>query len=82
MTTRYEEVVVVDPVSAVIKKTVLAAFTFLTALSFRDVFQRTLESVLPDNSKEKLIFAYLNASIILLLTVILAFIWSSSIDKH
>ena len=48
-----EQSIVINPVSSVIKATVLSAFTFLTALAVRDVFLRTLEAVLPEKANEK-----------------------------
>lgn len=73
-----EQTVIINPVSSVIKATVLSAFTFLTALAVRDVFIRTMESVLPVKSNEKLLFTYFYASVIIMFTVLLAYLWSSS----
>ena len=73
-----EQTVIINPVSSVIKATVLSAFTFLTALAVRDVFIRTMESVLPAKSNEKLLFTYFYASVIIMFTVLLAYLWNSS----
>lgn len=62
------------PVSSIIKTTVLSAFTFLTALSLRDVFIKTAEASLPAKSNEKLAFTYFYASMILLFTVLIAYL--------
>lgn len=73
-----EQTIIINPVSTVIKGTILSAFTFLTALAVRDVFQRTLESVLPEKASEKLLFTYFYASIVVLCTVLLAASWKNS----
>lgn len=76
-----ETTIPVNPVSTLIKSTVLSAFTFLTALSVRDVFMRTLEAVLPEKANEKLIFTYFYTAVIILFTVLLAYLWkNSSVD--
>jgi hypothetical protein len=76
-----EQTVVVNPVSNLIKATVLSSFTFLTALAVRDVFLKTIESVLPKNAKDKLIFTYFYATVVILFTVLLAFLWQNSVQK-
>ena len=73
-----EQSIVINPVSSVIKATVLSAFTFLTALAVRDVFLRTLEAVLPEKANEKLLFTYFYESVIILFTVLLAYLWKNS----
>lgn len=73
-----EQTITVNPVSDVIKATVLSAFTFLSALSVRDVLTKTLEAMVPNNTKEKLIFVYFYASLIVLITVLLAWLWQTS----
>ena len=72
---------VINPISGIIKTTILSAFTFLTALGVRDVFSKTLEAVLPDNANEKLIFTYFYATVVIFLTVLFAYLWSSSAKK-
>jgi hypothetical protein len=71
-----EQAIVINPVSSVIKATILSAFTFLTALAVRDVFLKTMEAVLPENANDKLMFTYFYASIIILFTVMLAYLWA------
>ena len=70
-----EAVVVFNPVSDIIKATVLSAFTFLSALSVRDVLLKTMETCFSEKSQSKLIFIYAYASIVVCITVILAFNW-------
>ena len=81
MVLQQEQTIVINPVSDVIKTTVLSAFTFLSALSVRDVLIKSLESMVPNNTKEKLIFVYFYASVIVLVTVLLAWLWQSSANK-
>lgn len=76
-----EQTIVINPVSNVIKATVLSSFTFLTALAVRDVFLKTMEAVLPEKANEKLIFTYFYASLVILFTVLLAFLWKNSVKK-
>jgi hypothetical protein len=73
-----EAAIVINPVSSVIKASVLSAFSFLAALSIRDVFQKTMESVLPSNAKERLVFTYAYASFVVLMFLLLAWLWKSN----
>jgi hypothetical protein len=70
-----EQTIIINPVANIIKTTILAAFTFLTALAVRDVFIKTMEAVLPDKANEKLVFIYFYASLVTLFTVLLAYLW-------
>jgi hypothetical protein len=72
-----EAVIQVNPVGDVIKATVLSAFTFLSALSVRDVLVKTLEAMVPNKTKDRLVFVYFYASIVVLVTVLLAFTWQT-----
>jgi hypothetical protein len=76
-----EAVIQINPVSDIIKATILSAFTFLSALSVRDVIIKTLEALVPDNTKEKLVFVYFYCSIVILVTILLAFLWQNSASK-
>lgn len=71
-----EKMIVINPVSSVIKSTILSAFSFLTALAVRDVFSRTLESVLPEKTNKKLIYTYFYASVVVFFTVVFAYLWN------
>ena len=82
MVLRQEIVVVKTPVFDVIKATILSAFTFLSAFSMRDVLIKSLEAMVPNDTKEKLIFIYFYAAIIVLITIMLAFAWQSSINNN
>jgi len=73
-----EQATIVNPVSSVVKATVISAFTFLTALAVRDVFSQTVESVLPAGTGEKLLYTYLYAALVLFVTVLLATFWNTS----
>jgi len=70
-----ESTIVVQPVADIIKATILSAFTFLTALSIRDLLTKSMESVVPDETKGQLVFIYLTTSVVLFITVLLAVLW-------
>ena len=73
-----ESTLIINPASDVIKATVLSAFTFLSAIAIRDLFIKTMESVVPNNTKDALIFVYFYTSVIILVTLLMAFLWQSS----
>lgn len=75
-----EAVIQINPVADVIKSSVLTAFTFLSALSIRDVLVKTLEAAVPTSASERLIFVYFYTGIVILVTLILAWVWQSSGD--
>lgn len=62
------------PVSGVLRDTLLSAFTFLTALAFRDLFIRTFEVILPGPQVQSLLFTYMYTCMIALLTTVLAYV--------
>ena len=70
-----ENILIVNPVSSVIKKTILAAFTFLTALAIRDVFTNSMKRLV---DTEKLTVTYVYAAFVIFITVLLAFLWQNS----
>lgn len=81
MVLQQESIVTVNPISDVIKATILAAFTFLTALSLRDSITKTIEAFVPSNAKEKLIMVYFTTLLILFITLLLAYLWQNSTKK-
>jgi uncharacterized membrane protein len=81
MSLTQEQIVVANPVCDVIKQTVLSAFTFLSALSLRDVITKTLEAFVTEGAKERLVFIYFYAALVILVTVVLAFVWENSCDE-
>ena len=68
--------------SGILKSTILAAFSFLTALSVRDVFTKTLEALLPSKTNEKLLYIYFYAGFVILCTVLLAYWWDIGTDTY
>ena len=76
-----ETIVVTDPASNVLKSTILSAFTFLSALSLRDLLIKTLEAMVSEPTQKKLVFVYFYASCVILITMLLAYIWQNSISK-
>ena len=74
-----ETLVVHNPVTTLIKSSIMSAFTFLTALSIRDVFTSTLKAALKHHNENRgLIFVYLYACIIFLVTTLLAYLFSNT----
>lgn len=64
-----------QPVANVVKLTMLSAFTFVSALALRDVLAQTIDKFVPDAARLSLFFTYFYASLVLLITVIMASMW-------
>ena len=75
-----ESTITVRPVGDIIKSTILGAFTFLTALAIRDLLTKTMESLVPDDTRQRLVFIYFTTSIVLFMTVLLAVLWQDTED--
>jgi hypothetical protein len=73
-----ESTFIVNPVSDVIKGAVMSSFSILSALSIRDVLIKTLEATVPNKTNERLIFVYFYASVVILLTLLFAWLWQTS----
>ena len=62
-----------EPVSSLLIKTILTAFTFISALSVRDAVVAFISSVAPHHMSRKALFSLMVAMIFLFTTVILAY---------
>lgn len=71
----FEEELGDRPLTDVLKKTFLSAFTFLMAFSIRDVFTKTILRSVPENSDNSLIFTYLFALFVIFITLLMVFIF-------
>lgn len=63
-------------VTNLIKKTLLASFSVLMALAFRDAFQHTMTMFFPKDDSRKLLQLYIYAFVITTVTIILYYVWS------
>lgn len=68
-------------VSSVIQGVILAAFSFLTALSIRDALIKSIEIAIPSDDQKSLLFIYFFAVLILLITVTLSYVWSTTASR-
>jgi hypothetical protein len=68
-----------EPLSSIIKKFVLSAFSVLSALTFRDLVVVTLERALPKTVTQKLIFVYIHSLCIVFITVVIAYYWRGDV---
>lgn len=64
------------PVNTMLKNTVLAALSFLTALELRDLLSKTINAFLPDKINDRLIFQLFLVLVIILVTVLAVSYWS------
>ena len=71
--TQERDIISNTPIS-IIKTTVLSSFTFLSAIAIGNVFTKTMDSVLPVTTKEKLIYIYIYAIVVVTCTVVFAYL--------
>lgn len=64
-----------EPVSSLLVKTIISAFTILTAFSIRDSIIQTITLFTPGDASKKLVFTLLTTFTFLFLTVLMAFFW-------
>lgn len=69
-----------EPVTSLLIKTIISAFTFLTALSIRDTVTQSLDLLTPAHSKSKLLVTAFLTMLFLFVTVSLAWQYQNSID--
>lgn len=67
-----------EPVSSVVVSVVIAALTFLTALSFRDSVTQTIALITPDHRTKKLVITFCCTLLFLFLTVLLAYTFQTT----
>jgi len=66
-------------VTNLLKKTLLASFSILMALAFRDAFQHTMAMFFPKDDSRKLLQLYIYAFVITIVTIVLYYVWSDII---
>lgn len=69
-----------QPLSALLIRTIVAAFTILTAFSIRDSVMQTIQAVAPNSATKKLIFTIMVTLFFLFLTVLMAYVWQDKIE--
>jgi hypothetical protein len=69
-----------EPVSSLLIKTLIAAFTFLTALSIRDSIMQGMQVVSPNDTIKRLAFTVTMTGFFLFVTVLMAFLWQDKIS--
>lgn len=62
-------------ISNVIKTTFISAFTVLMALAIRDTVTKSMETALPNNVQETLIFNYIYTLCVIIITILLIHFW-------
>ena len=63
-------------VNNMLRDVILAALSFLSALSMREVLVACVDRATPPGTKNKLVFIVFIALAILMLTVVLAIVWT------
>lgn len=69
-----------QPLSSLLIKTIIGAFTILTAFSIRDSVVQGIAAVTPGDATKKLIFTVMVTMLFLFLTVLMAYFWQDKID--
>lgn len=69
-----------EPVSSLLIKTLISAFTFLTALSIRDSIMQGVQTVAPDDVVKRFAFTVALTSLFLFVTVLMAYLWQDKIS--
>jgi uncharacterized YccA/Bax inhibitor family protein len=69
-----------QPLSALLVKTIIAAFTILTAFSIRDSVMQGIQAIAPNNATKKFLFTVMITLFFLFATVLMAYMWQDKID--
>lgn len=69
-----------QPISSLLVKTIIAAFTILTAFSIRDSVVQGIQTVAPGDATKKFIFTVMITMFFLFATVLMAYLWQDKID--
>lgn len=69
-----------QPLSALLVKTIITAFTILTAFSIRDSVVQGIQAIAPNDATKKFVFSVLIAMFFLFVTVLMAFLWQDKLD--
>lgn len=68
------------PISSLLIQTLVAAFTFLSALSIRDSVTQIIASLAPGDTVKKLLFTLFTTMLFLFVTVFSAWYWQDQIQ--
>lgn len=68
-----------QPVSTLLVSTIIAAFTFLTALSIRDSVTQSISALTPGDISKKLLFTLFSTMLFLFITVLLAYLFQEKV---
>jgi hypothetical protein len=68
-----------EPVSSLLVKTLIGAFTFLTALSIRDSVTQSIAVIAPNDTNKKLLFTFMVTLLFLFVTVLMAYLWQDKV---
>ena len=63
------------PMTNVLRATIMAALSFVLAMSIRDFMKEGLSMTVPSTHRDKLVFLFFIAIVFLFLTVLLAYYW-------
>jgi hypothetical protein len=70
-----------QPVSSLLIQTLIAAFTFLSALSIRDSVTQLIALMSPGETTKKLLFTLFTTMLFLFITVFMAWYWQDQINS-
>jgi len=68
-----------EPVSSLLIKTLISAFTFLTALNIRDSITQGVQAVSPNDTIKRLMFTVSLTAFFLFITVLMAYVWQDKV---
>jgi len=69
-----------EPVSSLLTKTILSAFTILTAFNIRDTVTQVVAVIAPSSATKKVLFTLSITVFFLFITVLMAFMWQDRIQ--
>jgi phosphate starvation-inducible membrane PsiE len=69
-----------EPLSSLLVKTIIAAFTILTAFSIRDSVVQGIQAIAPGDHTKKFLFTVMITMFFLFCTVLMAYMWQDKID--
>lgn len=68
-----------EPIASLLIKTIITAFTFLTAFSIRDSVMQGVQHIAPHSATKKFLFTVLITVFFLFATVMMAYTWQDKI---
>lgn len=70
-----------EPIASLLVRTIIAAFTILTAFSIRDSVVQGVSLVSPNDAPKKFLFSVVLAMFFLFVTVLMAYMWQDKVDS-